>query len=124
MPSGSYVVEVFSAKYVFEPVRVDISGKGNARARKVNHLRPSQVALLKYPLEMKPISYAQYFQVREKFSIFEMLKSPMVSTASILIDHLLQYYVIHVTNSHFVINGLPQWMLTISAHMRQLMWEL
>lgn len=78
VPSGSYVVEVFSGKYVFEPIRVDISAKGNARARKVNHLRPSQVALLKYPLEMKPISYAQYFQVREKFNILEMLKSPMV----------------------------------------------
>lgn len=76
---GSYVVEIFSAKYVFEPIRVDISAKGNARARKVNHLRPSQVALLKYPLEMKPISYAQYFQVREKFNILDMLKSPMVS---------------------------------------------
>lgn len=79
VPTGSYVIEVASAKYVFEPIRVDVSAKGNARARKLNHLKPSQVALLKYPLEMKPVSFAQYFQVREKFSIIDMLKSPMVS---------------------------------------------
>ncbi|XP_039249680.1 endoplasmic reticulum membrane protein complex subunit 7-like [Styela clava] len=78
VPTGSYVVEVFTPKYLFEPLRVDVSMKGNLRARKVNHLKPSQVTLVKYPLEMKPATFAQYFQVREKFSILDLLKSPMV----------------------------------------------
>lgn len=78
VPPGSYVVEAVTPKFLFEPVRVDISAKGNLRARKVNHLKPSQVALVKYPLELKPAAFAQYFQAREKFSILDMLKSPMV----------------------------------------------
>lgn len=76
--SGSYVLEVLSAKYMFEPVRIDISSKGSIRARKLNNLKPSQVQLLRYPLEMKPFTYMKYFQQREKFSVFDMLKNPMV----------------------------------------------
>ncbi|XP_002128664.2 endoplasmic reticulum membrane protein complex subunit 7 [Ciona intestinalis] len=76
--SGSYVIEVLSPKYMFEPVRVDVSSKGNVRARKLNNLKPSSVSLVKYPLDLKPLGLVKYFQTREKFSIFDMLKNPMV----------------------------------------------
>lgn len=78
VPSGSYVVEVVSPTYMFEPLRVDISSRGSMRARKLNNLKPSSVSLLKYPLDFKPLGITRYFQVREKFSIFDLLKSPMV----------------------------------------------
>ena len=79
LASGSYVVEVVNPIYMFEPIRIDISARGSIRARKLNHLKPSAVSILKYPLELKPLGMTKYFQVREKFSILDMLKSPMVS---------------------------------------------
>lgn len=78
VPSGSYIVEVVTPKYLFEPIRVDITTKGNIRGRKVNQLQPAKVSLVKYPLELKAAAFAGYFEVREKFSIFDMLKNPMV----------------------------------------------
>uniref|UniRef100_H2ZH01 Endoplasmic reticulum membrane protein complex subunit 7 n=1 Tax=Ciona savignyi TaxID=51511 RepID=H2ZH01_CIOSA len=76
--TGSYVIEVLSPSYMFEPVRVDISSKGKVRARKLNNLKPSSVTLVKYPLDLKPLGLMKYFQQREKFSILDMLKNPMV----------------------------------------------
>nr|CAB3242434.1 ER membrane protein complex subunit 7 [Phallusia mammillata] len=78
IPSGSYVLEVVSPVYFFEPIRVELSTKGNVRARKLNLVKPSAVSLLKYPVDLKPIGLTKYFQEREKFSIFDMLKNPMV----------------------------------------------
>lgn len=72
------MLEVVSPKYVFEPARIDITSKGSIRARKLNYLKPGHVSLLRYPLDMKPVAIAKYFQTREKFSIIDMLKSPMV----------------------------------------------
>jgi ER membrane protein complex subunit 7 len=37
--SGSYVVEIANADYIFEPVRVDITSKGKIRARRLNLLQ-------------------------------------------------------------------------------------
>ena len=79
VPTGSYVLEVLSPTYLFEPIRIDVSAKGNIRARRLNNLKPSAVAQVRYPLEMKAVALAKYFQAREKFSIFDMLKNPMVS---------------------------------------------
>ncbi|CAK8677467.1 unnamed protein product [Clavelina lepadiformis] len=78
VPTGSYVLEVLSPTYLFEPIRIDVSAKGNIRARRLNNLKPSVVAQVRYPLEMKAVALAKYFQAREKFSIFDMLKNPMV----------------------------------------------
>ena len=45
VPPGSYLVQVFSPNYVFDPVRVDISSKnGKIRARRVNLLKSSAVS--------------------------------------------------------------------------------
>ena len=43
---GSYVVDVTNPRYQFEPVRVDINSKGKLRARRVNHIVPSEVRYL------------------------------------------------------------------------------
>ena len=79
IPPGSYLVEVVSPNYVFEPARVDISSKsGKIRARKANILKPTQVLHLPYPLRFKAEERAQFFEKRESFSMFSMLKNPMV----------------------------------------------
>jgi len=92
LPSGeSYVIEVVNPVYFFEPIRVDISSRGSIRARKLNHLKPSAVSTLKYPLELKPLGMTKHFQVREKFSILDMLKSPMVSFIYIFIKFWFEW---------------------------------
>ena len=79
---GSYLVEVVSPNFVFEPARIDISSKsGKVRARKVNTLRsvkPSSEQHLPYPLKFKAEKQAQFFEKREPWSILSTLKNPMV----------------------------------------------
>lgn len=80
VPSGTYVVEVYTPNYAFEPVRVDVTKNGKIRARKVNRLKMSAVDTLPYPLKFTAEAPAMFFQQREKWSLLEMAKSnPMVS---------------------------------------------
>lgn len=81
VPAGSYVVEAMSPNFMFEPVRVDISGraKGKSRARKVNFLQNSAVVQVAYPLRFKAKASAPFFEKREKWNIKDMLFNPMVS---------------------------------------------
>ncbi|CAH3180024.1 unnamed protein product [Porites evermanni] len=80
VPAGSYIVEVLSPNNMFEPVRVDISGraKGKIRARKVNFLQNSAVVTLPYPLKFKAKEPAPFFEKREQWKVTDMLFNPMV----------------------------------------------
>jgi len=79
VPSGSYVVEVFNPSAHYEAVRVDVTSKGKFRARKVNHVQPSAVTQVTYPLKFKPGHPYRYFQQREQWRITDFLFSPMVT---------------------------------------------
>ncbi|KAI9557871.1 hypothetical protein GHT06_014623 [Daphnia sinensis] len=78
VPSGSYVVEVFNPSIYYEPVRVDINSKGKFRARRINHVQPSAVSQVTYPLKFKPGMPYRYFQQREQWRVTDLLFSPMV----------------------------------------------
>ena len=78
LPSNSYVVEVFAPRNVYEPVRVDINSKGKVRTRRLNLLQPSDVTMLRYPLNFESKGYPNYFYKREQFRVFDLLFSPMV----------------------------------------------
>nr|XP_060616093.1 ER membrane protein complex subunit 7 [Anolis sagrei ordinatus] len=78
IPSGSYVVEVISPAYKFEPVRVDITSKGKMRARYVNYIKTSEVVKLPYPLQMKSSGPPSYFIKRESWGWTDFLMNPMV----------------------------------------------
>ncbi|XP_058061759.1 ER membrane protein complex subunit 7 homolog [Anopheles bellator] len=78
VPSGSYVVEIINSDYFYEPVRVEINPKGKFRARKLNHVQPSQVLQLPYPLKLKALTRFRYFQQREQWKITDFLFNPMV----------------------------------------------
>jgi len=78
IPSGSHVVEVLHSQLHYESTRVDITTKGKIRARKVNHLQPSQVSHVTYPLRFTPLGAYRYFQAREQWRITDILLSPMV----------------------------------------------
>ncbi|XP_078515468.1 endoplasmic reticulum membrane protein complex subunit 7 [Lissotriton helveticus] len=78
VPSGSYVVEVVSPAYRFEPLRVDITSKGKMRARFVNYIKTSEVVRLPYPLQMKSSGPPSYFIKRESWGWSDFLMNPMV----------------------------------------------
>ena len=80
MPPGTYLVEVLSPNYSFEPIRVDISSKtGKVRARKVNLIKTASVSHLPYPLKFTAKTQAEFFDKREQWSWLDTLKNPMVS---------------------------------------------
>ncbi|KAM3602377.1 uncharacterized protein V6R79_002994 [Siganus canaliculatus] len=78
VPSGSYVVEIVSPKYRFEPVRVDITSKGKMRARLVNYIKTSEVIRQPYPLQMRASGPHVYFIKRETWGWTDFLMNPMV----------------------------------------------
>jgi ER membrane protein complex subunit 7 len=78
LPSNSYVVEVSSPRNVYEPVRVDINSKGKVRVRRLNLLQPSDVTVLRYPINFESKGYPNYFHKREQFRVMDILMSPMV----------------------------------------------
>lgn len=78
LPSDSYVVEISHPKYIYEPVRVDITSKGKIRARRVNYIQPSIVQTLDYPIVFRPKSLQNYFVPRETWRIMDLIFNPMV----------------------------------------------
>ena len=79
MPPGTYLVEVISPNYAFDPIRVDISSKtGKVRARKVNLIKMASVSHLPYPLKFVAKTQAEFFEKREQWSWLDTLKNPMV----------------------------------------------
>ena len=78
LSSNSYVLEISSSRNHYEPVRIDINSKGKIRSRRLNLLQPSDVTLLRYPLNFESKGYPNYFFKREQFRILDLLMSPMV----------------------------------------------
>jgi len=78
IPTGSYIVEATHPTYLFDPARVEINSKGKIRARTLNHVQPSAVSSLAYPLRFKSRGQAPYFQRREQWRITDFIFSPMV----------------------------------------------
>lgn len=78
LPPDSYVVEVTHPKYIYEPIRVDITSKGKIRARRVNYIQPPLVQTVDYPLRFRPKSLHNYFLPRETWRVVDLLFNPMV----------------------------------------------
>ncbi|KAK2879238.1 hypothetical protein Q8A67_020029 [Cirrhinus molitorella] len=78
VPSGSYVLEISSPTYRFQPVRVDITSTGKMRARVVNYIKTSEVIRLPYPLQMRCVGLHSYFIPRETWGWSDFLMNPMV----------------------------------------------
>lgn len=78
LSSNSYVVEISSPRQVYEPIRVDINSKGKIRARRLNLIEPSDVKVVRYPLNFESRGQPNYFFKREQFRVMDVLMSPMV----------------------------------------------
>ncbi|XP_057200236.1 ER membrane protein complex subunit 7-like isoform X1 [Triplophysa rosa] len=78
VPSGSYVLDISSPTYRFQPVRVDISSTGKIRARVLNYIKTSEVIQLPYPLQMRYAGPHSYFIQRETWGWSDFFMNPMV----------------------------------------------
>jgi hypothetical protein len=75
IPPGAYVLEVISTEYVFPLIRVDVSGKynGKVKVRPANQLS----TFLPYPISLKPLQQATFFEQREPFHMLMLFTNPM-----------------------------------------------
>ncbi|KAG6475981.1 hypothetical protein ZIOFF_065215 [Zingiber officinale] len=73
VPSGTHLIEVAELGYFFSPVRVDISARnpGNIHAALTENRK------VLYELILEPLREEQYYEIREAFSIWSVVKSPM-----------------------------------------------
>uniref|UniRef100_A0A2P2K1Z2 ER membrane protein complex subunit 7 homolog isoform X2 n=1 Tax=Rhizophora mucronata TaxID=61149 RepID=A0A2P2K1Z2_RHIMU len=73
VPAGTHVIEVSAIGYFFSPVRVDVSARfpGKVQAALTENRRGLNELLL------EPLSEEQYYEIREPFSIMNVVKSPM-----------------------------------------------
>ncbi|KAH8244692.1 hypothetical protein KR032_010387, partial [Drosophila birchii] len=78
VPNGSHILEVQHPDIYFQPVKVEITGKGKIRARKVSYTQPSMIQQMPYPLRLQPLSRRNYFYFREQWRLIDILLSPLV----------------------------------------------
>ncbi|KAH8251501.1 hypothetical protein KR038_009097, partial [Drosophila bunnanda] len=78
LPNGSHILEVHHPDIYFQPVRLDITGRGWIRARTVSYSQPSRVHQLPYPLRLPPLFRFSYFYAREQWGLIDVLLNPVV----------------------------------------------
>ncbi|KAJ8751645.1 hypothetical protein K2173_025803 [Erythroxylum novogranatense] len=73
VPAGTHLIEVSAVGYFFSPVRVDVSARfpGKVQAALTENRRGLN------ELVLEPLSEEQYYEIREPFSIMNVVKSPM-----------------------------------------------
>lgn len=76
LPAGTYVAEPFMVDYVFSPIRIDVSTRERGRIRVTS--TTGRQEKLPYPLQIRPERKAEYFQQREPYNFWGLLKNPMV----------------------------------------------
>ncbi|EDV33317.1 uncharacterized protein Dana_GF23830 [Drosophila ananassae] len=78
VPNGSHILEVQHPEIHFHQVRIEITGKGKYRARKVNYIQPSMVSHMHYPLRLHPLYRRKYFWTRQQWHFMDLILNPMV----------------------------------------------
>lgn len=73
VPAGTHLIEVVALGYFFSPVRIDVSARLHGKIQAVQ----TENRRLLTELVLEPLREDYYFEKREPFSIFALLKSPM-----------------------------------------------
>ncbi|XP_038696484.1 ER membrane protein complex subunit 7 homolog [Tripterygium wilfordii] len=73
VPAGTHLIEVAAIGYFFSPVRVDVSARNPGKVQAA--LTENRRGLSELVLE--PLREEQYYEIREPFSIMNVVKSPM-----------------------------------------------
>ncbi|KAI8038003.1 ER membrane protein complex subunit 7 homolog [Drosophila gunungcola] len=78
VPNGSHILQAEHPDIYFQPVEVEITGKGKYRARKVNYIQPSLINQKPYSLRLRPLDRRKYLKSREQWRLIELILNPMV----------------------------------------------
>ncbi|XP_039054878.1 ER membrane protein complex subunit 7 homolog [Hibiscus syriacus] len=73
IPAGTHLIEVAAIGYFFSPVRVDVSARNPGKVQAA--LTENRRGLSELVLE--PLRDEKYYEIREPFSIMNVVKSPM-----------------------------------------------
>ncbi|XP_010241615.1 PREDICTED: ER membrane protein complex subunit 7 homolog [Nelumbo nucifera] len=73
IPAGTHLIEVAALGFFFSPVRVDVSARNPGKVQAA--LTENRKGLNELILE--PLREEQYYEIREPFSIMNVIKSPM-----------------------------------------------
>eukprot|EP00054_Salpingoeca_dolichothecata_P019930 m.124853 g.124853 ORF g.124853 m.124853 type:complete len:207 (-) comp23436_c0_seq3:34-654(-) len=77
LPTASYLLEVQSPNYIYQPLRVDVPSENfDFRALKADFIGGGPTK--KVELALQPIRPAQYFELRKGYNILELLMNPMI----------------------------------------------
>jgi ER membrane protein complex subunit 7 len=79
VPPGIHQLDIFSKEYHFGQIKVQLLEESMDAPRCLEYAFPGAAKRpVKYPLVLNPKGTYQYFQTKRGFSIFSMLKNPMV----------------------------------------------
>ncbi|XP_017095387.2 ER membrane protein complex subunit 7 homolog [Drosophila bipectinata] len=78
VPNGSHILVVHHPDIYFSQVRIEITGKGKIRARRVSYIEPSMIHHLPYPLRLHALYRRQFFWSRQQWQFLDLILSPMV----------------------------------------------
>jgi hypothetical protein len=79
VPPGIHVLDVQSTVYHFGQVKIQLLEDAMDAPKCLEYLYPgAKKQAVKYPLVLKAIATYQYFEEKKGFSIFSILKNPMV----------------------------------------------
>jgi hypothetical protein len=68
VPVGSYLLEVSCTSFLFETLRIDVSDRDGGKIKVVPLNRRERMP---YPLQLRPVVEAQYFQVCSRVHVFK-----------------------------------------------------
>lgn len=75
VPAGTHLLEVVALGALFPPVRIDVSARLKGQVRAV--YAEDQRQTLGDPMVLISARKEEYFEIREPFSVWSLLKSPM-----------------------------------------------
>jgi len=76
VPKGSHLLQVVHPELKFDPVQLEITGRGKVAAFLLDWTK-GRGAKLNFPLGLAPSEQFDYYKQREEFDMFAQLKSPM-----------------------------------------------
>lgn len=77
VPNGSHILEVQHPDIHFNQVKIEITGKGKYRARKVSYIQPSLIHHMHYPLRLHALYRRKYFWTRQQWHFMDLILNPM-----------------------------------------------
>jgi len=89
---GTYLLEVNSVGYRFAQYKVQVGAKGDRQVQAIKYEFPGSTRQhITYPLTLEPLGPTNYFQVRQGYNFWSILRSPTIMMMAPLMIMLLLF---------------------------------